>query len=142
MKKLLFVSLSVIAAATAAFADPISDRRALMKAHGKAMGTLAPMVKGEAPFDANVALAALEQLNKTAGQLDIAVLWPEGSGVGETKSSPKIWEDPAGFQAAVDKFKADASAAVAAAPQDVTALGEQLKALGANCGTCHQAFRL
>src|SRR5690606_20978313 len=43
----LILAVSVLAlAGSAAFADPIADRQAIMKANGKAVGTIAPMVKG------------------------------------------------------------------------------------------------
>lgn len=112
-----------------------------MKSNGAAMGTLAPIVKGEKPFDAAVVLEALTKLNEDAQKMDVATLWPAGSDTGDTKSSPAIWSDPAGYQAAVDKFKADAAAALAAAPQDVEALKVQMGVVGANCGACHKAFR-
>ena len=119
MRKLVF-AISVLAlAGTAAFADPIADRQAIMKSNGKAAGALAPIVKGEKPFDAAVVLAALTTLNENAQKIDVAVLFPAGSETGgKTTASPKIWEDMAGFQAKVDKFKADtASAAAAPAPR-------------------------
>ena len=48
----------------------------------------------------------------------------------------------AGFQAKVDKFKADAAAAAAAPPQDAAALGATVGAIGSNCGGCHETFRI
>lgn len=141
MKKFV-LALSVLAlAASAAVADPIADRKALMKANGAAVGSIAPIVKGAQPFDAAVVLAALTKLNEDAQKFDVATLWPEGS-AGDSKSSPKIWSDKAGFQAAVDKFKADAAAALAAAPQDLDALKVQFGAVTSNCGGCHQAYRM
>jgi cytochrome c556 len=104
---------------------------------------LVPIAKGEKPFDAAAVLAALQTLNDDAQKLDVAVLFPAGSETGgDTTASPKIWEDPAGFQAAVDKFKADADAAVAAPPQDAAAVGATVGALGKNCGGCHETFRI
>ena len=77
-----------------------------------------------------------------AEKMDPAVLWPEGSGTSDTTSSPKIWEDAAGFQAAIDTFRAATAAGDAAAPQDAQALGQQFGAIASNCGACHQAYRL
>ena len=143
MRKLIFAISALALVTSAAFADPIADRQALMKANGKAMGVLVPIAKGEKPFDAAAVLAALQTLNDDAQKLDVAVLFPAGSETGgDTTASPKIWEDPAGFQAAVDKFKADAAAAVAAPPQDAAAVGAAVGALGKNCGTCHETFRV
>jgi cytochrome c556 len=114
MKKLLLAISLFALTASAATADPIADRKALMKANGKAVGQLAAIAKGEQPFDAAVVQAALQTLNDDAQKLDVATLFPPGSDAGDTTASPKIWEDMAGFQAGVDKFKADAAAALAA----------------------------
>jgi len=123
-------------------ADPIEEREALMKSNGKAMGMLAPIVKGEKDFDAAVVMEALNKLAEDAQKMDVATLWPEGSNTGDSESSAKIWEDMAGFQAAIDKFQADTAAAVAAAPADLEALKVQFGAVASNCGSCHETYRL
>ncbi|MDQ2704945.1 MAG: cytochrome c [Pseudomonadota bacterium] len=143
MRKLVFAISALALATSAAFADPIAERQALMKANGKAMKELTAFVKGEAAYDAVAVLAALTKLHEDASKMDPATLWPAGTETGgDTTSSPKIWEDPAGFQAAIDKFKADAAAAVAAAPADVDALKAQMGVVGSNCGGCHETFRI
>jgi cytochrome c556 len=143
MRKLVFAISALALVTSAAFADPIADRQALMKANGKAMKELTGIVKGEAAFDAAVVLAALSKLSEDAGKMDPATLWPAGSDTGgDTTSSPKIWEDPAGFKAAIDKFRSDADAAVAAAPADVDGLKAQMGVVGSNCGGCHETFRI
>jgi cytochrome c556 len=143
MRKLIFAISALALAGTAALADPIADRQALMKSNGKAAGMLAPMVKGEKPFDAEVVLAALTTLNQNAQKIDVAVLFPAGTDKGgDTTASPKIWEDMSGFQAKMDKFKADAAAAVAAPAKDLEALKAQFGMLGQNCGGCHETFRV
>ncbi|MGB3388421.1 MAG: cytochrome c [Pseudaminobacter sp.] len=139
----LILAVSVLAlAGSAAFADPIADRQAIMKANGKAVGTIAPMVKGEKPFDAAVVLDALKTLSDDAQKLDVAALFPEGTDKGDTEASPKIWEDMAGFQEKVDKFRADAASAVEAAPADLDALKVEFGKVAANCGGCHETFRI
>lgn len=142
MKKLLLAISLFALTVSAATADPIADRKALMKANGKAAGQLAAIAKGEAPFDAAAVLAALTTLNNDAQKLDVATLFPTGSDKGDTTASPKIWEDMAGFQAKVDKFKTDAAAALAAPPADVDGVKATLGVLGQNCGGCHEAFRV
>ena len=143
MRKLIFAISAFALAGTAALADPIADRQALMKANGKAAGMIAPIVKGEKPFDAEVVLAALTTLNENAQKIDVAALFPAGSDKGgETTASPKIWEDMADFQARMDKFKADAAAAAAAPAKDLDALKAQFEALGKNCGGCHETYRI
>lgn len=143
MRKLI-LAISVLAlGSAAASADPIADRQALMKERGKIVGGLVKVVKGEQPFDAGNVLDALKQLQANAERFDTEKLFPVGSEQGgETTAAPKIWEDKAGFNAAEDKLLADAKAAVAAAPADVAALKTQVEALGADCGACHQTYRI
>jgi cytochrome c556 len=142
MRKLILAISALALAGTAAFADPVVDRKALMKANGKAAGQLSAIAKGEQPFDAAAVLAALTTINENAQKIDVAALFPAGTDKGDTTASPKIWEDMAGFQAKVDKFKTDSAAATAAPPQDVEALKATLGAVGSNCGGCHETFRI
>lgn len=125
-----------------AHADAIADRQALMKDIGKSVGAIAPMIKGEKPFDAAVALAALEKIDADAKKIDVATLFPAGSDKGDTEASPKIWEDTADFTKHVDKFKADAAAAAASKPETLDALKVAFQQVSANCGACHQPYRI
>ncbi len=142
MRNLLLGICGLALATSAVLADPQDEREALMKANGKAMGALAPIVKGEQDFDASFVMQTLTKLNEDVQKIDVAALWPVGSDKGDTTSSPKIWEDMAGFQAKMDKLKADTAAAVAAAPADLDALKVQFGAVASNCGGCHEAYRI
>ena len=142
MKKFIFAVSALALATTAAFADVIADRKAVMKENGKQVGVLVKMVKGEADFDAAAVLAALTALNNNVQQIDVAASFPAGSDKGDTTASPKIWEDMAGFQAQVDKFKAVTAAAVAAPAQDLEALKPQVGAIGQTCSSCHETYRI
>lgn len=141
--KRFVVAVSLLALATsAAFADVIADRKAAMKENAREVGVLMKMVKGEADFDAAAALAALTALDGNVQRLDVAATFPAGSDKGDTTASPKIWEDPAGFQTEVDKFKAATADAVAKPPQDLDALKAQVGVIGQSCASCHQSFRV
>lgn len=142
MKKLVIAVSALTLFATAAFADVIADRQAVMKENAKDVGVLVKMVKGENPFDAAAVLAALTALNDNVQKIDVAASFPAGSDKGDTTASPKIWEDPAGFQAEVDKFKKVTADAVAAPAQNLDALKAQVGAIGETCASCHQAFRV
>lgn len=142
MRKFAF-ALSILAVGTTiAFAGPIEDRKALMKANGGAIGALAGIAKGEKPFDAAAVAQALKTLSEDTQKFDVAALFPEGSGTGDTAASPKIWEDMAGFTAATDAWKKAVADAVAANPQDVAALAPHVGAIGKTCGVCHETYRL
>lgn len=142
MKKLLVaLSLSIVAV-TAVHADPYADRSAIMKALGKAVGSVAPIAKGEAPFDAAAVAAAFTAMNTEAQKIDVAALFPEGSATGDSTAAPKIWEDMAGFTAAMDKFKTEVAAADAAKPADLAAFQAQFGTVTKNCGACHELYRV
>ena len=142
MRKLV-IAISMLAfAGSAAFADPVLDRQALMKERGKIVGGLSKVAKGDEPFDAAAVLTQLQALQANAEKFDVDALFPKGSDTGDTTAGPKIWSDMAGFKAAEDKYLADVKAAVAAAPADVGALKTQVGAIGSDCGTCHQGYRV
>ena len=142
MKKLTFAFAGLVLTGAVAFAGPIEDREALMKQRGGAVGALMKFAKGETAYDAAAVLAQLQALQANAEKAqDVAALWPDGS-AGDSEAGPAIWSDPAGFQAAHDKFAADVKAAAAAAPGDAAALQASLGAITQNCGACHQTYRV
>lgn len=142
MKILMCVTTAFAILSGSAFADPIADRKATMKERGGLVGGLAKMAKGETPFDAAAVMTALQSLDTNAKAFDVDALFPAGSETGDTKASPQIWQDMAGFKAAADKYAADVAAAVAAQPADLAAFQTQFGAITSNCGGCHKAWRL
>ncbi|UVK44481.1 cytochrome c [Mesorhizobium sp. AR07] len=142
MRKLALAISMLALVGSAAFADPILDRQALMKERGKIAGGLSKVVNGQEPFEAAAVLTALQALQANAEKLDIDTLFPVGSDAGDTTAAPKIWEDMAGFKTVHAKYLADVKAAVAAAPADVDALKAQFNTIGSDCGTCHQTYRI
>jgi len=115
-------------------------RSALMKKVGGAAGALAAIAKGEKPFDAEVVKASFTTISETAK------VFPDqfkpGTEKGDKAASPKIWEDQADFKARAEKLSTEAAALVAKPPSDAAGVGAAMKALGANCGGCHEKFRI
>jgi len=140
MKRLLLAAAALAIAATASFADPVEDREALMKSFGAAVGKLAPIAKGEQPFDEAAVLTALETLNTQIQKFDANALFPEGS-IGDSRALPAIWVNWDDFVARHDKFQADVADAVANPPADQKALGATLGKIGGNCAGCHENYR-
>jgi len=142
MKRLLLGSLFVCLAVSAASAteDPIATRKKLMDANGAAAGAAVAMIKGEIPFDAKVAMAALQAFNSVS--YAFGDYFPEGSDKGNTSASPKIWTDRAGFEKMLSQFRADTEAAVKSKPQDLDALKAAMTTIGKDCGACHETYRL
>lgn len=142
MRNLILAISTVSIVSTAALADPIADRKAIMKERGNLAGGLVAITKGEKPFDAAAVLTVLKGLQANSEKLNIDALFPAGSDKGDTAASPKIWEDMAGFKVAHEKEKVAVAAAVAAAPQNLDGLKVQLGKIGSACAGCHETFRL
>jgi cytochrome c556 len=143
MKKSLLAFVALAAAlnfcASAAYAGPIEDRQAAMKANGQTMKILGGMAQGESPFDAAV---VKEQGEAMAARFDaVRNLFPPGSDKGppETYAKAEIWSDPEGFTAALDKAM-DASLALAAVT-DEAQLKEAVGNVGGACKGCHDKYR-
>jgi cytochrome c556 len=142
MKRILISVTALAIAAGAAFAaEPQEARKAAMKQVGGAIGQLSAMAKGEAPFDAAAAQAAFMTMNTVSKTY--ADLFPAGSETGfETNASPAIWANMDDFKAKVAKFDADTAAAAAMTFADAAAVGAAIGPVAANCGACHQAYRV
>jgi cytochrome c556 len=144
MRRLLYAGLALATGivTTAAFAtdDPILTRKKLMQANGGAAGAMQAMIKGETPFSAAVAQSALRTFNAVA--YSVGDYFPAGSDQGETRASPKIWEDMAGFQQILTNFQQATDAARQTEPQSVEDLQAAMGEIGKNCGGCHETYRL
>ena len=142
MKKLFLSTLAAcVMVSTSVIADPIADRKAVMKNVGMAMGTLVKMVKGQMDYDPNAALLAFAVMNNASHGL--TSLFPAGSETGgESTAHAKIWSDMGGFEAAVGKFNADTAAAIAAKPADAGAFKAAFGQVAGNCKSCHETYRL
>jgi cytochrome c556 len=137
---LAVVSLAIATTVVVAQQNPIEARQALMKANSAQAKIGAAMAKGEAPFDLAKAQKIFTTYEESAAKLDD--LFPADSKTGnKTTAAPKVWEDMAGFKAAVAKFGADAKAA-AAATKDLNSFKAQFGAVQKNCGGCHQTYRV
>ncbi len=144
MRRLIIglAALAVAGVAVSAYAteDPIKTRKWLMDANGGAAGAGAAMMKEEVPFHPGVAKSVF--LTMRAVAYSYGDYFPEGSGTGDTKAGPKIWEDAAGFAAALAKFQQDTDAALAAEVADLEAFKTAFGTVAGNCKSCHDVFRL
>ncbi len=130
--------------AVAAQQDVVKEAQNIMKANGRNLGgVLSAMAKGDKPYDQAAVDAALAQLDDTARKLP--TLFPESTkGLkpeGDYSSSPKIWEDKAGFDAKIASFAkvvTDAKAKI----KDLDSLKANVGGIGKECGSCHETFRL
>lgn len=131
----------VVWVAQAAPADTVKARQALMKEIGSNVGVISAMLKGEKPYDAPTAQKSADAIAAAVKKVPDA--FKENTGdTGPTEAKAVIWSNWQGF---VDKAKVlDTEAtklADVAKKGDQAALGEQMKALGGACGSCHREFR-
>ncbi len=140
MVRSILVGTALIVGISAAIAqgDPIAERKSIMRGNGAAARLGTQMIRGEIPFDAAKAKEALAGV--AAGMDRFPNLFPENTKTGETRASPRIWEDPQGFRAASAKIVQDASQA-AASTTDLASFQANFQRVAANCNSCHEAYR-
>jgi len=113
MMRGLVVAGALLIGVSAVMAQNVKDTQATMKATGKNAGALAAMVKGEKPYDQAAVDAAFAQFDETAKKLP--TLFPASlKGVkfaGDYQTSPKIWDDKAGFDEHIATFSKTATEA-------------------------------
>ena len=145
MKRVLVVAgiLVLSVGAVVAQQEVANQTQTTMKATGRAMGGLAPMVKGEKPYDQAVVNTSLAQLEETAKKLPS--MFPDSiKGVkieGDYHSSPKVWEDKAGFAAKIESYAKVVTEAKAKI-KDLDSLKATMPAIGKECSGCHETYRL
>ncbi len=129
--------------AYAATADEqITARQAHMKANGAAAGAMAKILKGEAPYDAAVVKAALDEVAAKSKVSDDVKAWDASSNQGGTVKSyakPEVWSDAQGFEKVYqDYVKATSDLAATA---DEASFKTAFAAWGGSCKGCHEKFR-
>lgn len=127
-----------ISPSDAQMSDIAKQRVAAMKQNG---GNLKKLGAAVAAGDNAAAAAAAGAINKVASQ--IPSLFPEGSGTGDTRAKPEIWQDFADFRSKANALESAAAKVVADA--NAGNLGSNPKAvvgsIGKTCGACHKAYR-
>jgi cytochrome c556 len=130
----------VTAAAAQSCQDVIEKRQAFMKRSADMAKAGSAMIKGDTPFDLAKAKEILAVFAEDAAAMP--TLFPDCSKTGDhTTAGPAIWDKPADFKAAQDKFSADVKAAQDSL-KDLDTLKAGFQNVGKNCGSCHQAFRV
>jgi len=132
-------AVAVLAFGAASVATSSPEGTAAMESVGNAIGPLAAIAKGEAPFDAAV-------VEKNAGTIaeglkESGALFPEGSDKGdaETWAKEEIWTDFADFELKMQTARAQAEALQAVTEE--AAFRPALGKLGNSCKSCHQTYR-
>jgi cytochrome c556 len=134
------LAVALSASAVVAQSKAIAERKEIMKGVGAAAKEGAAMARGSAPYDNAKAVQVFVVYANAAGKMP--GLFPDDSKTGgETTASPKVWEDAAGFKAAMAKFEADSKAAQTSV-KDIDSFKVAFGAAGKACGGCHEVYRI
>jgi len=145
MKRVLVVGGALLLGMGAVWAqqDSVKEVQTLMKGNGKNAGAVSAMVKGEKPYDQAAVDEALKQLDDTAKKLPtmFAASTKGLKAEGDYSSSPKIWEDKAGFDAKIAEF-AKVVTESKTKIKDLDSLKATVPVIGKACGGCHETYRV
>lgn len=135
----LGVSGVAVAQAARSPAETASYRHDQFRRMGGAFKSVNDGVRAREPN-----LAALRASAQTISQLanELPTWFPAGSGPGNgftTKAKAEIWSNADGFTSQSRQFRAAAQALASSA--DINAYRTNARAVGAQCASCHVAFR-
>jgi cytochrome c556 len=119
----------------------VAQRQAAMKLQGKYLGPIGAMLKGAAPYNADVVA-----LNATFLENLSRMPWdgfdPSTQGV-KSAAKPEIYKDMAKFRAAADTLEAEtAKLGAAARAKNEAGVRATFGGVAKACGSCHDAFRV
>jgi len=139
----LLLGVTCIGIATAQAQDEaqgvIKYRQNVMKSHAAHFGAIGGIVQGHVPHKAHVAVHAAA-INGTSKM--IPQIFPEGSGTGETRAKPEIWQQWSKFEQAAKTLEEESAKLVEIAQSgDMKQLTSQFLAVGKACKGCHKPFR-
>ncbi len=139
----LSIAAALLSVATFAVAedDPIHERHELMESVGDAAKPVGAMFRGESDYDADVVMKSLAVWKKVGSKF--GDLFPEGSETGGgTEAAPAIWEDRAGFDAALSKWRDAIDVAIEAEPATLEDAKPVVGAVFNACKNCHDSYRI
>ena len=132
-----FVATSIAVASD----SPQNERHELMEGVGDAAKVIGGMLRGQTEYDAAAVMDSLETFD--AASAKFGELFPPGSETGEgTEAAPAIWEDRAGFNAALNEWADAVDTAIAAAPGTLEEGKPVLSPIFQACKGCHDNYRI
>lgn len=120
--------------------DPRHARHELMEGVGDAAKPVGGMLRGDAAFDHATVMASLQTFLDASREF--GSLFPDGTGGGDSRAAPAIWDDRAGFEQALTKWQDAVAAAVAADPRSLDELRPAAGPVFNACKNCHDTYRL
>ena len=140
-KFVVLIAAAAVASAVFAEDDPVHQRHELMGSVGKAAKPVGQMLRGEAEYDGAALMRSLLVWKDAGGKF--GALFPPGSETGEgTEAAPAIWEDRAGFEAALAKWQDAVDSAIAAEPGSLEAAKPVVGPVFQACKGCHDGYRI
>lgn len=118
----------------------VKQRQAAMTLQGKYLGPIGAMMKGAAPYNADVVAVNATYLENLARMpWDGFVASTQGE---KSKTKPAAYTDTAKFKAAADALEsATAKLGAAARARDEAGVRASFGAVAKACGSCHDDFR-
>ena len=138
----LIVFLSFCFFGSSSLADSkgiIKYRQNVMESTAGHMGAIVDILKNDLPLQAHILdhARSIQQNSKMT-----LATFSKGTGLGNTKAKPAIWENWSKFESAVQDFERESAKLVKVAESgDMEALAKQVRATGKTCGGCHRNFR-
>jgi cytochrome c556 len=135
------IVVAAVAGTTAAVAQPnvIAERRAGLKRMGEHMEAMKPI--SDSRGDPRPTVARIDDM--IAWFRDMPAKFPAGSGTGDTRALPAIWQEWPRFEQANQTLLGQlGTLRTAAASGDAAAFQTAYQATGPQfCGSCHRPFR-
>jgi cytochrome c556 len=140
-RTLLFATVAALPLIAVADSDPREVRHEIMEGVGDAAKPVGEMLKGEAAFDAATLEASLQTFLEASE--NFGEHFPAGTETGmDTLAAPAIWEDRAGFDAALAKLNDAVETAIAANAQTLDEARPVMGPVFDACKNCHDTYRL
>jgi len=135
---LTFLALLLSNATLADAEKDIDYRKGTMMVVGGHMKSMGTILKGRMhQSDLKIHADGMRSISRV-----VPSLFPAGSGDGKTEALPAIWEKPAEFKMALDKFVAAANGMAEAVDSgEMSAIGPAIQKLGGSCKGCHDDFK-
>ena len=120
--------------------DAIKHRQGVFRVIGWNFGSMAAMVKGKKPYDAQL-FARNAEIVAFMSRLPLEGFTP-GSETGDTKAKPEIWLEMDDFKAKLEKMQQEVDAlAKVAKTGNLENSKAQLGEAGQACKACHDEYR-
>ncbi|MEL7184835.1 MAG: cytochrome c [Pseudomonadota bacterium] len=136
----IFTFVTLLLALVATASDDVAEmRHDLMENDVRgAAKPLGAMLNGDRDYDQAVVLESLETFAIAADTF--GDMFPEGSEGG--RAAAAIWEDRAGFEAAMQKWRDATAAAIAANPATLEDAKPVVGPVFGACKNCHDTYRI